>query len=401
MPKSPEILLIEEATNLAEQAFGEPPVGVWCAPGRVNLIGEHVDYNGGVSIPMALPQRTCVAASPRSGTLLRAVSTMAGEVVEVDLATFPEGEGSWLAYVAGAVKSLADLGLAPLQGMDVAIASTVPLGAGLSSSAALECAVALAAVDLGKPTETYVTSDEDERRELVAQACVRAENVYAGAATGGMDQAASLRAKDGHALAFDARTGKVSHVPLDLDALGYTVLVIDTQVSHSLGDGQYENRRNASETAARTLQVDFLADVDVEDLDKALEQLDTKELKARAKHVITEVARTKRFQELLQNPTEGALEQIGALMDASHESLAKDYEVSCEELDVATEVARSFGAVGARMTGGGFGGSAIALVPNAKVEAVEAGIAEAFAQNGFKEPLFIEAIPSAPASRVL
>lgn len=400
MAKPANKQLMEEAKNLAEQTFDALPEGVWAAPGRVNLIGEHVDYNGGVSIPMALPQATYVAAAPRPDTLLRVVSSETGEQLEVDLETFPKAEGSWVSYVAGAIKGLADLGHVPLQGMDVAITSEVPLGAGLSSSAALECAVALAAVDLGEPTEAFLALDEDEKRQEMAKACVIAENVYAGAATGGMDQAASLRARDGHALAFDSKTGAVTHVPFNLDELDHTLLVIDTKASHSLGDGQYENRRNVSEAAAERLGVEFLADVDAQDLEVSLAALADAEEQSRAKHVITEVERTRQFQELLVDKTEDTLPALGELMTASHTSLAKDYEVSSPELDAAVEASLEAGALGARMTGGGFGGSAIALVPNEKVEGVMAAVEELFEARGFGSPAFISATPSAPAARV-
>ena len=386
----------QRATDLATRTFGEPPVGVWCAPGRVNLIGEHVDYNGGTSVPIALPHCTYAAVNPRQDTTLRIVSEQTGEVVEVDLQDFPKAEGSWVSYVAGTLKALDELGYFPLRGMDVAITSCVPLGAGLSSSAALECAVALAAADLGEPSEEFRKLDEDGQRAALARACVIAENDYAGAATGGMDQAASLRAKKGHALAFDAKDGSVTHVPLDLEGWDHTLLVIDTRASHTLADGQYASRREASERAASLLGFDLLAEASEQDLSR----LDDPLLLKRARHVVTEVARTEDFLRQLDGAEADQIEEIGRLMTASHASLRDDYEVSCEELDVAVEAALGAGAVGARMTGGGFGGSAIALVPNDVLDQVEDAVLEAFKAHGFQAPDLIEAVPAEPVMLV-
>lgn len=386
----------DRATALATETFGAPPVGVWCAPGRVNLIGEHVDYNGGTSAPIALPHCTYAAVTPRDDLTLRIVSEQTGEVVEVGLEDFPEGEGSWVSYVAGTLKALDKLGYLPLQGMDVAITSCVPLGAGLSSSAALECAVALAAADLGEPSEEFKALDEDGKRAALARACVIAENDYAGAATGGMDQAASLRAKQGRALAFNAKDGSVTHVPLDLEAWDYTLLVIDTRASHTLADGQYASRREASENAAALLGFDLLADATEADLERLEDPL----LLRRARHVVTEVARTDDFLEELSAADPDRIGEIGRLMTASHASLRDDYEVSCEELDVAVDAALGAGAVGARMTGGGFGGSAIALVPNGVLAQVESAVLEAFNERGFRAPDLIEAVASKPARKV-
>lgn len=387
------------AAALFTETFGYKPEGVWLAPGRVNLIGEHVDYNGGVSVPMALPHATYVAVSPRDDRVIRAVSSETGETSEVDLEYFgPAGSegnpGGWMAYVAGVSKSLDDLDVTPAEGFDIAVESCVPLGSGLSSSAALECGLALAFTQLAGQTE-----DDDERRRLLADACMRAENVYAGAATGGMDQAVVLRAKDGHAVAFDSKTSAIEQIPLDLDALGYEILVIDTRAEHSLADGQYANRRAACEDAARKLSVEFLADIEDEDV---LAGLEDDEQRARATHVVTEVARTAALVDLLAEGEldDSALRAVGSLMVGSHASLRDDYEVTVPELDVAVDAALAAGALGARMTGGGFGGSAIALVSTDTVDDVKRAVQDAFAEQGFDAPQFLEAVPSRPARRV-
>ena len=234
----------------------------------------------------------------------------------------------------------------------------------------------------------------------------------AGAPTGGMDQSASLRCRAGHALELDCRTGEVEQVPFDLSAAGLALLVIDTKAEHSLVDGQYGARRAACEKAARMLGVDLLADIAPDDLETHLSRLaepadcsgaDADELVKRTRHVVTEIDRTRRLVALLRDsrPLAGPkLEEVGALMNASHDSLRDDYECSCPELDMAVEAARKAGAHGARMTGGGFGGSAIALVDADSADAVARAVVVAYAEAGFTAPAFLNAIPSAPAGRL-
>ena len=240
-------------------------------------------------------------------------------------------------------------------------------------------------------------------------ACVRAENEVAGAPTGGMDQSASLRCRAGRALRLDCRTGGVEQVPFDLAGAGLALLVIDTRAKHSLVDGQYGARRAACERAARLLGVELLADVPPDELDAHLGRLagcgeaDADELVRRTRHVVTEIDRTRRLVALLEDdrPLAGAkLEEAGALMNASHDSLREDYECTCPELDAAVEAARAAGAHGARMTGGGFGGSAIALVDAGSADAVARAVVRAYAEAGFTAPAFLNAIPSAPAGRL-
>ncbi|MFZ5872332.1 MAG: galactokinase, partial [Actinomycetota bacterium] len=270
-------------------------------------------------------------------------------------------------------------------GVDIAVDGSVPLGAGLSSSAALECAVAVALAQL-----TGLPLDDDGRARLAA-ACVRAENVVAGAPTGGMDQAVSLRAREGHALLLDSTDFSVRHVPFDLAGHGLALLVVDTRAPHRLVDGQYANRRATCERAASALGVRVLADLgpdaDLSGLDEAARR--------RVRHVVGEVARVHAVVDLLRA---GRVEETAPHLDASHASLRDDYEVSSPELDLAVEAARSAGALGARMTGGGFGGSAIALVREAELSTVAEAVQKAFSHNGFTEPAFLVATASAGAT---
>lgn len=379
------------AADAHVDAFAASPSGVWSAPGRVNLIGEHTDYNGGLVLPVALPQRTHAAVSARDDDLLRVHSVQAGETVEVDLGSVGPGtpEG-WVAYVAGVLWALREEGHA-VRGLDVSVDSDVPVGAGLSSSAALECAVGAAASDLFG----LDLLEDDVARARLAAACVRAENEVAGAMTGGMDQSAALLCREGHALLLDCRSGETSHVRFDLAAHGLVLLVTDTRAAHALNDGQYEARRRSSEAAAGALGVDSLRDVDPLHLDDALAGLEEEQAR-RARHVVTEIARVRATVEALEA---GDLAAVGRLFDASHASLRDDYEVSCDELDVSVEAARAAGALGARMTGGGFGGSSIALVPSDLADDVEAAIAAAFAQRGWAAPASFAITPGSAASR--
>ena len=372
------------AHALFAAAFSDDPEGVWSAPGRVNLIGEHTDYNGGLCLPVQLPHRTFAAVSRRDDGLARLTSAQDDGVVEVALADVAPGAVTgWTSYVVGVAWALRELGH-DVRGFDVAIDSTVPVGAGLSSSAALEGAVALALDDLlGLGLD----------RETLARACVRAENEIAGAPTGGMDQAAALRARAGHALLLDCRDFSVRHVPFDPAAEGLALLVVDTRAEHALVDGQYAQRRRACEDAATRLGVPTLREVSGRPggLPAALAALDdggdgSAERVRRVRHVVTEIARVENFVARLD---EGRLREAAPLFYDSHASLRDDYEVSCRELDLVVESARAAGALGARMTGGGFGGSAIALVEAGQVDAVMAAVDAAFRDSGLTPPAFV------------
>lgn len=396
------------------QAYGYPPDGVWAAPGRVNLIGEHVDYNAGLCLPLALPHRTHAAMSARTDDRVRLqTSQMRGmegtwegslddvvpahQVMEDDENRSP----TWTAYVTGVAWALRQSGF-PIKGFDVVLDSAVPLGAGLSSSAALECCVAAGLDDL---YALGLGSSEIGRKQLAA-ACVQAENEIAGAPTGGMDQAASMLASAGHGLLLDCQDFATEDIALDLTGASLALLVIDTRAHHSLVDGQYGSRRRLCEQAAQALSVSSLreiADRCAEPADQAeiLAQLpadDHGEAMRRAlRHVITEIGRVR---EVAAHLRIGRLAEIGSALDASHASLRDDYAVSCAELDLAVEAARDAGALGARMTGGGFGGSAIALAHMSAVDQMAVHISKAYAKAGFREPAFLVAVPSGPARRI-
>lgn len=366
-----------------QSLFDSEPDGRWAAPGRVNLIGEHVDYADGLCLPFAIAERTVVEVAARTDGRVRLQSAAEGAGWEGTLDEIgPGSPAGWAGYAAGVLWALREAGHA-VGGLDLLVSETVPLGAGLSSSAALECATALAAHDLSRLSL--------DRRELAA-ACIRAENDVVGASTGGMDQAASLLCTAGHALLLDTRDGSTRQVPFAPADDGLRVLVIDTRVRHHLADGQYGERRASVEKAAATLGLHSLRDATLRDLE-TLEG----ELLRRARHIVTEIQRVREVVALLDD---GRLEDIGPLLDASHTSLAKDFEVSCRELDLACETARASGASGARMVGGGFGGSAIALVPLNRLDDVTTAVTNAFATEGLRAPEIRRADPSEGATRL-
>jgi galactokinase len=368
--------------------YDDAPAGVWSAPGRVNLIGEHTDYNDGFVLPFAIEARTFVAARVRGDGVLRmrSVQQHTGDV-SIDLTDIEPGKpDGWAAYVAGVVWAAREAGRR-VGGMDLLVDGRVPLGSGLSSSHALECAVAMAMNEL---FELGLDANGLGRLSYTA------ENDFVGAPTGMMDQLASLRCTAGHALFLDNRTLEAEQVPLDMVAAGLRLLVLDTRVHHGNADGGYGNRRDACERAAGLLGVTALRDIDVAGLDEALDRLGDDELRRRVRHVVLENARVVETVSALRGAD---WSRVGALMAASHLSLRDDYEVSCDELDVSVEAATGAGAVGARMTGGGFGGSAIALVPAADVAAVRGAVTDAFRTRGWSDPAVFEVTPSAGAHR--
>ena len=369
--------------------YRSEPAGLWSAPGRVNLIGEHTDYNGGYVLPFAIAARTRVAAAPRTDGILRMRSAqqpagdLAVPVADLEPGT-PEG---WGAYVAGVVWAARESGH-DVGGMDLLVDGRVPLGGGLSSSHALECAVALAVNDL---------FDLGLGTHELAELTQRAENDFVGAPTGLMDQLASLGGTTGHALFLDTRSLASEHVPLDPSDDGLALLMVDTRVHHALGDGRYADRRAACAEAARRLGVQSLRDVPAAELDGRLAGLPD-QLCRRARHVVRENERVLAAVTAIRARDWATL---GALLDRSHSSLRDDYEVSCAELDTAVASAVGAGALGARMTGGGFGGSAVALVPRERATAVRTAVAGAFADAGWGTPRTFEVAPSAGAGRDL
>lgn len=392
---------VRRARDLFSQTYGQevsggratPPDGVWAAPGRVNLIGEHVDYNGGPCLPIALPHRTYVALRRRPDRMVRLASDDAeptrweGTLDDIR----PGGDiPSWVGYAAGPAWTLGQQG-AWLGGFDAAVVSCVPWGAGLSSSAAIECAMALALDE----THSLGLAGDPAGRATLAAACVRAENEVVGAPTGGMDQAAALFTREGQALLLDTLDGSVDQVPFDLGRVGLALLVIDTRAKHTLVDGQYAARRATCEAVAAREGVPTLRQLP--DPQATLARLTDPIEQRRVRHVVTEIDRVGRFVDLLRA---GRYDALGPVLDASHTSLRDDYEVSCEELDVAVETARAAGALGARMTGGGFGGSAIALTPTDRVDTVAAAVTDAYARRDWNPPRFLVALASAAGGRV-
>jgi galactokinase len=365
-----------EAKALFESAYGFAPAGLWAAPGRVNVIGEHTDYNEGFVLPMAIDRYTVVAAAPRTDGALRVVSS-AGDhrVIEIALADLSPGvPHGWPSYPVGVAWALREAGYLPADfpGADLAFASSVPVGAGLSSSAALECSAGLALAALaGAQLPTA---------EL-ARLAQYAENNYAGVPCGPLDQLSSAFGEDGSVLFIDTRSFDIAPHPFDLTGAGLTLLVIDTKVSHDLGESGYPARRASCEKAAAALGVRALRDLTPGDLARAEAELDEVSFR-RVRHVVTEDERVLAFVELLAQGdlTGDRLQQAGDLLTASHASLRDDFEVSCGELDLVVDAARSAGAHGSRMTGGGFGGSAIALTAIDRVDAVRAAVLEALPQ---------------------
>ncbi|NEN04377.1 galactokinase [Diaminobutyricibacter tongyongensis] len=368
--------LRDDVLDTFAEVFGRQADGLWSAPGRVNLIGEHTDYNEGFVLPLAINRRTIAAVAVRDDTRARIGSSFADELVEIDLAeVHPESLGGWAAYPLGVAWALGRHGadLAAVPGFDILIDSTVPVGAGLSSSAALESSVAVALNDIW---QLGLTPAE------LASVGQLAENVAVGAPTGIMDQSASLLGRRDSAVFLDCRSLDAEIVPLGFEAAGLELLVIDTGVSHAHATGGYAARRASCEAGARALGVSSLRDVGVDDLPRAREVLDDETFR-RVRHVVTE---NQRVLDTVRALRELGPASIGDLLDASHRSMRDDFEISVPELDLAVETAQNSGAVGARMTGGGFGGSAIALVPSAHVSRVLVSIDGAFAEHGFAQP---------------
>ncbi|MBM7506215.1 galactokinase [Nocardioides salarius] len=383
--------VVTRLTGAFETAYDAPAEVVGRAPGRVNLMGEHTDYNSGLVLPVALPHATWAAVRRRDDGVVRIRSRQQEQGWEGTVEDCaPGGATGWAAYAAGVLWALgagAPPDAEPLQvpGLDVLIDSTVPVGAGLSSSAALECAVGAAVVAL-------LGHDLDDawRARLVA-ATVRAETEVVGAPTGGMDQGVAVGAGAGRALLLDFADGSSRPVDLGLGDAGLTLLVTDTRVSHELVDGGYGQRRADCEEAARLLGARSLRDVEPQQA----ESLDDERLRRRARHVVGEIERVRHCVEAF---TAGDLPALGRLFLASHVSMRDDFEISCPELDAAVETAVEAGAVGARMTGGGFGGSSVALVPEDRVDAVARAIDLRFVRDGATPPAHLRVEPAVGAT---
>lgn len=360
--------------------FGSKPEVIAAAPGRINLIGEHVDYSDGFVLPFAISSRTTVAIKRRADQKIRLASAQRQSAIfEIELKDLkPGSDGKWERYPLGVIWAL---GID--RGLEIFVDGKVPLGAGLSSSAALECSMAVALnhlFDLGHSLKD------------LAKLTQKAENEYVGVPCGIMDQSISLMGKEGNALLLDCRDLSTELVPIDLAASNLELLIVDTQAHHSLVDGGYAERRASCEAAASKLGKS-MRDLNVDELEANKGKLSDIEYR-RARHAISEIARVTDCVLALKAKD---FELVGKLITKSHISLRDDYNVSCPELDLTVDTALKQGALGARMVGGGFGGSAIALLRADQIGSAKSAISKAFALNGFKAPRYFESLPSAGA----
>ena len=388
------------AARWFRDCYGSDPAGVWHAPGRVNLIGEHTDYNEGYVLPFALAQGVRAAAGRRDDGVLELCSRQApGAPVRVEVGSptpggvpedaapadllrlTPGGVPGWAGYAAGVAWSLREAGHA-VGGARVAIDADLPPGAGLSSSAALECAIAVALTGL---YQVAIAPSE------LARLARRAENDFVGVPTGIMDQSASLECTRGHALLLDCRSLATAQVPLDLAAAGAELLVLDTRARHEHAGGSYTSRRRACEQAAALLGVPALRDVtDLAQLDRLPDPV----LRRRARHVVADNQRVLEVTGLLRS---GNVAEVGPLLTESHRSLRDDFEVSWPQADAAVDAATAAGALGARMMGGGFGGSAIVLVAAGRAARVVAAVGAEYDRRNWPAPALVPAAAEAGA----
>ena len=379
------MLDLEALTARYRTLTGSDPESLWFAPGRVNLIGEHTDYNDGFVLPFALERKAVIAAGRRDDARLVMVSLELDDEVDVALADLAPGTQGWASYLAGVAWALREAGH-EVGGATLVMTSDVPLGAGLSSSAAIECATVAALADL------YGLDIPKMDRAKLARV---AENQYVGAPTGLLDQAASTLCEQDSGLFLDCRTLETQHVPLPMAEQGYEMLVLDTKTPHSHVDGEYGARRASCEEASAILGVRALRDVT--DLVDALDRLDDEILRRRVRHVVTENERVLQAFELAKA---GDIAALAPLLDASHASMRDDYEITVPTVDLAVEAAREAGALGARMTGGGFGGCIIALTPAGEADRIGRAVARAFEEAGYGAPEWFSATPSPGAGRL-
>lgn len=382
---------VDDARALLTTLTETPLEGVWSAPGRANLIGEHTDYNEGFVFPFAIAQRTAAAVALRDDDVIRVRSTFSPDAVEVSLAeldaAIAAGGLDWAGYPLGVAWALRRAAPdAETRGVDIALASDVPVGAGLSSSAAIEGAVASALNDVWSAGLDKVA---------LARVGRVAENDAVGAPTGIMDQMASMLGVTDAATFLDCRSLDTRAVPLGFAEAGLSILVTDTLVEHAHSTGGYRERRDACERGAAAFGVSSLRDLTVDDLPRAEEILDDVTFR-RVRHVITENQRVLDTVAALDADGPSA---IGDLLVASHASMRDDFEISVPELDLAVETTLAAGALGARMTGGGFGGAAIALIPTGLIPSATAALRAAFAASGFRAPNLFTVTPSEGARR--
>ena len=367
------------------ELFGRKAEVLAEAPGRVNLIGEHIDYSEGFVLPFAIADRTYAAIARNNDGLVRIASQQRkNRIFTIDISDVKPGSaGDWEKYVLGVIWTL-DIST----GVDILVDGHVPSGAGLSSSAALECSVAVglnALFSLGKSLED------------LARATQKAENDYVGMPCGIMDQSVSLMGREGSALLLDCRDLSTESVPFDVAPQGLELLIIDTQAHHALVDGGYAERRASCESVAAKFSISSMRNLSMEVLDSRKSEITEVEY-IRARHAVTEIARVKDAVAALKASD---FTTLGRLINESHISLRDDYTVSCPELDAAVDASLEAGALGSRMVGGGFGGSAIALIKADQIESVKEAIKKSYAAKGFKAPRFFTSLPSAGASAQL
>lgn len=371
--------------NTFQELFGRKAEVLAEAPGRVNLIGEHIDYSEGFVLPFAIADRTYAAIARNNDGLVRIASQQRkNRIFTIDIKDVKPGSaGEWEKYVLGVIWTL---GIST--GVDILVDGTVPSGAGLSSSAALECSVAVglnALFELGKSLED------------LARATQKAENDYVGMPCGIMDQSVSLMGREGSALLLDCRDLSTESVPFDVASAGLELLIIDTQAHHALVDGGYAERRASCESVAAKFAIPSMRHLTMDVLNSRKSEITETEY-IRARHAVTEIQRVKDAVAALKASD---FTTLGRLINESHFSLRDDYTVSCPELDVAVDASLAAGALGSRMVGGGFGGSAIALIKADQIDSVKEAIKSAYAAKGFKAPRFFTSLPSAGATAQL
>jgi galactokinase len=368
--------------NSFHELFGHKAEVLAEAPGRVNLIGEHIDYSEGFVLPFAIADRTYAAISRNNDGLVRIASQQRkNRIFTIDIKDVKPGSaGDWEKYVLGVIWSME-----VNSGVDILVDGHVPSGAGLSSSAALECSVAVGLNTLFN----FGKSLED-----MARATQRAENDYVGMPCGIMDQSVSLMAREGSALLLDCRDLSTESVPFDVASAGLELLIIDTQAHHALVDGGYAERRASCESVAEKFGIPSMRHLTLDILQSRRSEISETEF-IRARHAVTEIQRVKEAVSALRSSN---FTTLGKLINESHNSLRDDYTVSCPELDAAVDASRAAGALGARMVGGGFGGSAIALIKADQIEVVKNAIRKEYTARSFKAPRFFTSLPSAGAS---
>jgi galactokinase len=368
--------------NVFAETFGRAPEVLAEAPGRVNLIGEHIDYSEGFVLPFAISNRTYAAIARNNSQVIRISSQQRNKkIFSIKITDVKPGSaGDWERYVLGVIWSL---GIS--EGVDILIDGNVPAGAGLSSSAALECSVAIA---LNLLFRLNLSAQE------LARAAQKAENGYVGVPCGIMDQSVSLMATEGSALLLDCRDLSTQSIPFDVASEGLELLIIDTQAHHALIDGGYAERRASCESVAAKFAIPSMRNLSIKTLELRRNELSETEY-LRARHAVTEIHRVMQAVDALNKKD---FISLGKLINQSHNSLRDDYTVSCPELDTAVDAANKAGALGARMVGGGFGGSAIALIKAQDMGSVKSSIKQAFAEKSFKNPRFFTSLPSSGAS---